>query len=373
MHKVHILGHDEKSRFIAHALSGVYDAVELLAWKRPYYQKYRNINTGGTKYRQRQKDNIVVPLAVDTEAAPEDEKSRIDQLVVTGYGHEAVKALETVKDRLDKNSTICLMNEGLGVLERVRQRVFNGDVASSPTFLLGHMGHRLAFDRATESVKQLKSGMMRLAPVDYSTKHGEISWYQPRESHSQARMLKNLARAETLHSQMTPYDVWLRHKLPSVLFDSIVEPICVVLDTPYSGLLENSSARRMMHQLFDETLSVLQGFPEVSRSSAYDAFLHEKSTRYILYQGIIAKKGHPSRLAKQVANGVSIDIEHLNGYIIRRGQELGINVQLNEMIRNMVRAKHCQAVAKLNTYIPFEESSVPSDMEFRYRTLPEGS
>lgn len=43
-------------------------------------------------------------------AITQSDDSRIEQLVVSGRGQEAVEALQSVKNRIDGNTTVCLMN-----------------------------------------------------------------------------------------------------------------------------------------------------------------------------------------------------------------------------------------------------------------------
>jgi ketopantoate reductase len=304
--------------------------------------------------------NLAVPRAIS-----QTDDSHIDQLVVSGRGHEAVEALQSVKNRIDENTTVCLMNDGLGVLEDVRRKVFEGTDAA-PNFLLGHMSHRLAFNRTYDAVTQLKQGQTRLT-------FAEAPRMRVKDMHkieSRPNFVRALEEAKDLDSSLTPFDQWLRFKLPSVIFDSVVEPVCVLLEMPYQGLLQNPAAQRMMQSLLSEIIQVLESMPELQGSTVMRDYIHSKGIRRFMHTRILGKRSQPSQLVRRIENGLPTDVEYLNGYFLRRGQRLGLDLRMNLMMRDMIKAKHSQAIERLNSFIPVEETSVPSDLAFRYRTTP---
>lgn len=357
-HKIHILGDDERSKFIAHALSGVYDSVELLAWRNSS-SKYPLIQKKNPQ-RKREASTPIQPLVTPRILAKDDD-SHIDQLFVSGMGRDAVEALQSVKHRIDDKTSICLMNDGLGVLEDVREKVFNG-THTNPNFMLGHMSHRLAWNRRHNSVKELRSGQLQLT-LPYQA---GIQTQTDRNQH----FVESLRAVKSLNTLLTPLDQWLRFKLPSVIFDSVAEPVCVFLDMPYQGLLQNPAAGRMMSTLLSEILLVIEAMPEVEGSTIIRDFIRGKGPKRLLYNNIMAKQSQTSELARKVAQGKPTDIDYLNGYFAKRAKQLSLDMPTNAVMREMIKAKHSQAIEKRNSYIPVEETSIPSDQWFKYRSLP---
>ena len=84
----------------------------------------------------------------------------------------------------------------------------------------------------------------------------------------------------------------------------------------------------------------------------------------------MAKRAQPSQLVRRIEYGLPTDVEYLNGFFLRRGRKLGMDMPMNTMMRDMIKAKHSQAIERLNSFIPFEETSIPSESAFRYRTIP---
>ncbi|KAL7822738.1 ketopantoate reductase PanE/ApbA C terminal domain-containing protein [Trichoderma gracile] len=323
--------------------------------------RYRNIykSRNGNQRKMKLEHVSVTPKAI-----AKDDRSHIDQLLVAGPGREAVEALQSVKHRINKDTAVCLMTNGLGVLEEVRARVFQG-TESSPSFVLGHMSHRLAFDRRTDSVRELRYGKTQLTFAD-SGRLGE----DVEKTESRIDFVRTFEGVKDLNSSLTPFDKWLHFKLPSVILDSVVEPVCVLMEIPYAGLLRNPPAQRMMQRLLDEIVSVVDNMPEIEGSAAVRNFIRSNRIKQHIYSRIMARRGASSDLARQIQNGLPTDIDYLNGFFIRRGHQLGIETPTNLLIRDMIKAKHSLAIERLNSYIPVEETSVPSHLSFRYRTLP---
>lgn len=281
------------------------------------------------------------------------DRSHIDQLVVTGRGFEAVKAVASVKDRVDHNTNICLLNDGMGVLEQVREKIFKGTQAE-PNFLLGHMSHALVFNRNRGSVKELKAGRTVLTRADAmleTTKDLHVS-------RDQTSFIQSLRQVNELKAKTGPYDQWLKFKLPAMLFTAAVEPVCVLLDLPYNHLLTNRSAQSMMNQLLEEMTTVVDNLPEIEGSTELRAFLRGEGLKKFCYRRITGKSAAPSELLKRIEKGLQTDINYQNGYFLKRAKTLGIDMPTNKLMVQMVKARRAEAIEKNNSFIPVVETSV---------------
>jgi cytochrome b translational activator protein CBS2 len=356
--KIHILGDDERSRFIAHALSRSYAAVEMLSWKGKPSSRYNNIETlSRRKSARSQKEPTVEPISVASRATTKTkDDSYIENLIVTGRGYEAVPALEEVKHRVDENTTICLMNDGLGVLEDVREKIFAGEMDKQPDFVLGHMNHRLVFNRASNSVKQLKGGSMRLTPA--ARLSGKRKG-QSTEVEKRSRLVERLHNVERLRASTSPLDEWMKFKLPSLVFNAAVEPVCVALDCDYAHIMRFEEGWKLMNSLLREILQVVAHFPEVRYSAGLQDFLKRGNIRDMLVNGITAKRDAPSLFVQQIASRQYTDVDYHNGYFIRRAKKLGVDVPRNEMMRQIIISKYYKHTRDLNRYVPIEETSIP--------------
>ncbi|KAF5619510.1 2-dehydropantoate 2-reductase [Fusarium sp. NRRL 52700] len=367
VHKIHILGEDVRSRFIAHALCSVYDSVETVPFRGMPKSRYRNVEKvqpERTRKNAYVEKNAAMPendtAISENDVVPQPDRSHIDELIVTGRGFEAVKAIASVKDRIDDKTSICLLNEGMGVLEQVREQLFNG-TQPEPNFYLGHMSHALAFNRNRGSVKQLKSGRTVFTKAD-PVLNAEKGLYVAVEQ--QPSMMRSLRRVKELNTTFSTYEHWLRFKLPSVMFTAAVEPVCVLLDISYQGLLKNRNAQRMMNQLLAEMALVTENMPEVQDSPDLIRFLRGEGLKKFCYRRITGKSEAPSDLLRRINKGLQTDINYQNGYFLRRARILGIDTPTNELMIQMIKARRTEELEKLRSYIPVREAS-PDDVRKR--------
>lgn len=360
VHKIHILGDDARSRFIAHALCSVYNSVELLGPRTMPKSRYRNVeHVPSQKYTP---GHTVVKNAASSQKS-KDQKSHIDELIVTGRGYEAVEAIKSVEHRVDEKTSILLMNDGMGVLEDVREEVFK-DTEKEPTFILGHMNHSLHYNRKFDSVQQLKSGKTLLTEVPSLRGDGTLSLQQ------RPPMLETMQQLGRLRVTSTTYDDWLRFKLPSMIFTAVVEPVCVLLDLSYKGLLENKAARGMIKQLLGEIVLLAENLPEVQESAQILAYLRGSSIEKLCYKKIMAKASAPSDLLLRVNKGLGTDINYQNGYFLRRAKKLNLDMPMNSFMAQTVEAKLEEYLARRNAYIPvMEKSHASSEYQTARRTF----
>ncbi|KAM5347030.1 hypothetical protein ACJ41O_010035 [Fusarium nematophilum] len=281
------------------------------------------------------------------------DRSHIDQLVVTGRGFEAVKAIASVKDRVDENTSICLLSDGMGVLEEVREKIFKG-ANTEPNFVLGHMSHALVFNRARGSVRELKPGRTVLTEADAVLETTK----DLHASSDRTNLMQSLRRVSQLRASSTPYDKWLRFKLPPMIFTAAVEPVCVLLDLPYEGLMTNRSAQSMMHRLLDEMAMLVDNLPEVQGFAELRSFVRGEDLKKFCYRRISGKAKAPSDLLKRIEKGLQTDINYQNGYFLKRARTLGIDMPTNNLMVQMVKARRTEAIEKRRAFVPMEEESI---------------
>ncbi|KAH7358563.1 ketopantoate reductase PanE/ApbA C terminal-domain-containing protein [Plectosphaerella cucumerina] len=357
---LHIMGNDERARFLSHSLHGVYDSVELLRMKQPQPSKYRNISRSGPD----KTDGWIEEHAEHQKVDPPREdagEGHISNLLVTGSPVHTVKLLRSVKHRVDDRTAICYLQDGLGVAEAANNFVFT-DANKRPSIVLGHMKTALAKDRNRAAIRSMKhhdfeTTLTGVRPY-VSEEDGKLEHSYTTTRESTQRLLAKLAQARLLNAQGVPLDNWLALKIPSLMFASIAEPLCVALDFQYYQLVHNPTAQRLVDQLLNEIADVVAQMPEVRRAGPQlQQMLRGESMRKSIFNGIRAKRDMPSKMQMQIDRGRLTEIDFLNGYFIERARRMNIRMPANEMVIAMVKAKHKSNMMRANSYIPFELTS----------------
>ncbi|KAK2058492.1 hypothetical protein LY76DRAFT_55609 [Colletotrichum caudatum] len=349
---VHILGRDKRSLFLSHALHDIYDSVKLI--NLPTNPAYPNV-AGNIDARRSAGGWIERNASIDQAQELGQEDGHISNLVVAGRPSEAVTLLEQVKHRLDDRTAVCLVQDGLGVAQAVQNRVFP-DEENRPPLVLGHIGHPLAYDRVTKSIKAMspeyKSLLTGLQPLVNKKKHLSIN---PRLR--MQGMLSRFEASDLLNAKYTRLGVWLNHKIPSLMFSAVVDPICVMLDYRYDQLIYNTRANALITQLLGEIADVVACMDEVKYSAELQAHLRGEGMRKEIMGKLRGKGNAPSQMVLQIQRGMLTDIDYLNGFFIKRGKQLGLKLPANEMVVNMVKAKHKAQLERHRGYIPLELTS----------------
>ncbi|TEA11987.1 putative 2-dehydropantoate 2-reductase [Colletotrichum sidae] len=352
---VHVLGRDEKSKFVAHALHGIYDSVQAIDMSAN--NKYLRV-TGRLGNKEHQGSWIEHNKGLEEAADATPDEGHISNLVVGGRPSEAVKLLKKVKHRVDERTAICLIQDGLGLAERVNTEIFT-NARRRPSIVLGHMKHKLAYNRKADSVQVMKP--------DYATALTAVRPHVPDTAEDAEPltdtwlrtqgMLQKFAAADLLRARGVQLENWMKLKIPSLMFSAVVDPICVMLDASYQDLIRNATAQRLMDQLLAEIAEVVGRMHETKRAPGLERMIAGEKMRKDIYYKLRGKGDAPSKMVLQIERGHLTDIDYLNGYFVARGASYGLDMPANTMVMNMVKSKHKAKLMGLRSWIPLEETS----------------
>ncbi|OHE95844.1 hypothetical protein CORC01_08841, partial [Colletotrichum orchidophilum] len=351
---VHILGNDERSLFLSHALHGIYDSVKTL--NLTSNTPYRDV-AGNLDVKRNTRAWLEPNAAIGRSKEGENDDTHISNLVVAGRPSQTVKLLEKVKHRIDDRTAVCYVQDGLGVAEAVTNRVFP-EKDKRPSIMLGHMTHSLAYDRKAKSVKVMAPGyetaLAGVRPYYGKKKSKHLStdtWLRTQS------MMDKFASSDLLKAKGLALDSWMKVKIPSLMFSAVCDPICVMLDYRYEELIYNPTANKLINQLLNEIADVVARMPEVKNSPELQAILRGEGMRKEIMGKLRGKGSAPSKMALQIQRGMLTDIDYLNGFFIERGRRFGVKLPANEMVVGMVKAKHKAQLEKNRSYIPLEVTS----------------
>ncbi|KAL0937949.1 2-dehydropantoate 2-reductase [Colletotrichum truncatum] len=92
-------------------------------------------------------------------------------------------------------------------------------------------------------------------------------------------MLEKFAASDMLKAKGVQLDSWMKLKIPSLMFSSVIDPICVLLDARYKEVLYNPTANKLIDQLLSEIADVVGRMPEVKHSPELQNMLRSGGMR----------------------------------------------------------------------------------------------
>ncbi|KZO95923.1 hypothetical protein CALVIDRAFT_142077 [Calocera viscosa TUFC12733] len=283
----------------------------------------------------------------------------IDSLIITCKAPSTLPALQRLVPRLHSNSTIVLLQNGMGVYDSIVDRLFP-DPNKRPHFVLASTTHGV-WAKGPLSVVHAGVGNFSFGIVpdprgrrdhEASLQHGferlqlsDIS-SDPRND-LEFRTLHGTIQALLTLTDLNPiWDPiqWLNVKLLKKLcVNCCVNPITAIMNITNGELLGSADAYYMLRSVCREANAVFRAQARaedalvpatVALAHLHPHKLEEEVTRVI---------GHTSRnfssMLQDMRNGKPTEIEYMNGYLMRMGQKYGVPTPVNNLLRSMVRLK----------------------------------
>ena len=277
---------------------------------------------------------------------------RIDKLIVCVNAPHVRAALFRLRHRLHRRSTILILSSGMGIVEDVNNLVFPYE-DSRPDYLIGVVTHGIiseSFNAVT--LATVGSISICVAPRQ-RLQNQQPQWYM--SVHSKY-LLRQITRVPILQAVgLHPTKVFLL-QLERLVIDAVINTVTALLDTRTGTLLFNSWIHRVACLLIQEMSLVIRSLPELQNVSGLNLRFSPGRLEKLVFANASNAANNISLMLKHVQNGSQSEIEYLNGYLVRRGEELGIACPNNYMIMQLIRGKIQVMKEELGHSLRFEAS-----------------
>ncbi|KNG83830.1 hypothetical protein ANOM_007370 [Aspergillus nomiae NRRL 13137] len=310
---VYILGLGSIGCFVAHSLRSLADKppITLLLHRESLYSEFNS--TGQKISLQVGEDgdgddqsgfNVEVLGSDSTPTSP------IRCLIVTVKSSMTVDAIKPVKERLGRDSVICLFQNGMGQVEALNEQLFP-DPATRPTYMFGIVRHGVYLKAAFQAVLAGRNGCVSLGFVDADA--SDVS--RPRNRF----LIDTLLRSAALNCQELEWTCLLRDQLFKLAANCVLNPLTALLD---------------------EISAVFGRLPELQNLSTDDpSCFSPVSLEAVVMDTIRKTAGNSSSMREDIRQGRPTEIEFINGWIIKRGRELGVECVANSSLTELIRSK----------------------------------
>ncbi|RHZ65520.1 ketopantoate reductase family protein [Aspergillus thermomutatus] len=338
-HPIYILGVGSVGSFIAHSLRSLPEPppVTLLLHREDLYQEFASkgwklgLQLGEYGVLEERTGFDVELLASKSAPVSTDP---IHYLIVTVKASATTSALEPIKHRLGRHSTICLFQNGLGQIEDMNERVFT-DPSTRPLYVLGIMQHGVYLKSPAEAVLSSSNGCATVGIVD----HGNQT---PARSHCQF-LLDALLRSPTLRCTELMWADLLQVQLLKLAANCIINPLTALLDIRNGALIDSPELLSIQRLILKEISMVFENLPELSNLPRDQTRFSVASLEAAVLDTVEKTAPNSSSMREDIRKGRATEIEFINGWIVRRGKELGIDCVTNTCLTQMVLVKSRQS------------------------------
>jgi 2-dehydropantoate 2-reductase len=268
------------------------------------------------------------------EEGPVTEERPIHSLIVACKAPATVSAIHSVKHRITRETTICLMQNGMGQVDELNQKVFTNP-ALRPEYILGIVSHGLyvskPFTAVHAGVGKISIGVVRDLQQSTATTHQ----LKPSTEH----LLNVLTRAPGLGCTTFDYAELLQLQFEKLVVNCVLNPLTALVDVRNGGMLNNDPLSHVQCALIAEISKVIQALPEMQGNEELSTrFGSERLTERFIYVTQLTAK-NSSSMREDVRGKRDTEIEYINGYIVRRGKEVGIECVANALMMQLVQGK----------------------------------
>ncbi|KAL7268180.1 2-dehydropantoate 2-reductase (Ketopantoate reductase) (KPA reductase) (KPR) [Rhizina undulata] len=359
--EIHIIGIGNIGNLIAHSLRTLPSPppTTLLFHTRQRETDFHEAQSSITLHRQTHRheryDSVATGFNYSLINFPPPTTSddyKISNLIVVTKAHQTLSALRPLKERLSRDSTILLVQNGMGVVEELNSQLFV-DPETRPNMVLGITTHGVyphaPFSIIQRGLGNLQLGFLPTSPELISSEPPPLWQLPPTTSY-----LLNTLLAADLAATHLPHSSLVAAQSEKLAINAIINPLTTLFDCRNGELLNNFHVVRTARILLWEISHVLCALPELET-------LPGKEQRFSadrLYDVVIslarATGGNWSSMVQDVRAGKQTEIDYINGYIVERAKEFGLPCTANHMMVSMVKAKQKMVQLRVDEQLPFE-------------------
>ena len=284
------------------------------------------------------------------------DEEAIHNLVITGSGHLAAKTVHLLRHRLHPQSTVLLLATGMGVYEEIITRVYP-DAESRPNFILGFSTHevrRLLSATSSNTFSVYRTNDLGTMPMFCVPRNATL-----REDFADSEiaptahyLVDTLTQCPELAVSALPFADAHPMMLEALAVDSAIQSVATLLDTSYNGMLYNFTITQALRLLLTETCLVVRALPELRGQPDLDSRFDPDRLYDVAVQRLYRQFNTTAQMALDVRNGKPTEVRYLNGYIVRRGDEVGLRCFMNYLVMQLIRGKSSMVRRELVREIP---------------------
>ena len=429
--RIHIMGIGNVGSFIAYALRGIPNPppVSLIfpRWERlkewtDSPQKLTLITDGNAemqggydaelaipRMRHHGKEVGLVPSSTEIAVGMQgsinilegESTEPIGSLIICSKAPYVLQGLSSVKHRLHKDSVILFLQNGMGIVEEVNQDIFP-DPATRPHYMLGINSHGMHTspdgqfatvhagfgtislgilpherDRRPDSpylpepkfaAKKDKGPIYPSPPDELNPEYPPPSSAKFPFTPNQRYLLRTLLRTPVLSAAaFSPPDL-LQMQLDKLVVNCIINPLTVLLDARNGAILNNYALTRTFRLLLSEISLVIRSLPELQYIPNVQQRFDPGRLETVVVAVANLTRDNVSSMLADTRKGMQTEIDYINGWIVKRGEELGIKCAMNYMLIQLVKGKRLVIQHDIEESVPFvkgKEGRADSDLTIR--------
>jgi 2-dehydropantoate 2-reductase len=260
----------------------------------------------------------------DWERLPQPNGEMIRNLIVATKTYGTVDALKPLKKRLNRDSTILFLQNGMGTVDEVTQKVFTQSDLR-PRYLSGIVNHGVYKNGPFSSVHAgFASTIIGPALVKENEPQTDLGFLA-----NQIQSCPDLVTTLVSASELS------RVQLQKLTVNAVVNPLTVIFDCINAALFERPAFAPLLRALIEEISGILQAVTSTSGLLPAE-FSADNLEEIVVRVGTINAK-NISSMRQDVMAGRKTEVDYINGYLVNKAREHGLASPINAKIVELVK------------------------------------
>ena len=301
----------------------------------------------------------------------------IDSLFVTAKAHLAITAVTKLAPRLSANSTIVLLQNGMGIYEELSHRVFRTP-EHRPHFILASSTHGVftknSYHIVHTGLGTIDFGIIRNPARNFEASHQDESLPRSKRrlqfndittdqdpEFKRYRSLRDTVAVMLLLDPIHP--IWRpMHEMQIILrrelvVNAIINPLTAILGCRNGDLLVSPAARRIMKFVCGEasqafcvecqsesnrwldTLAAQGADTSTVDVMRFPKQLDKAALEYEVLRVAQATRGNISSMLSDIRFGRPTEIDYINGFLLEFGKTYRVSMPTTRSLLNLVKMR----------------------------------
>ena len=329
--RIHVLGLGNLGRLFAHALAIQPNPppITLLLHRKSLLEEWETagrkieITTDGVPNSDGRFDVEVLGALANENGS---HGGIIENLIVATKTISTVQAISSVSHRLTSESSLMFAQNGMGTVEEVTSALFE-DASTRPNYLASITSHGVY---STGPFRSVHAGLANVAV-------GRVNATEDSKSSNSQYLIDKVVEARVLNARGVTAQELLRLQLEKLVVNAMMNPLTAIFDCRNGELFNRGPIVKLMRLLLLEASHVISSLPELRDDPETESRFSKEKLEVIVLD--VAKKTakNTSSMLQDKRAGRETEIDYINGYIVKRGHELGIDCEHNEKLVEMVK------------------------------------
>lgn len=269
----------------------------------------------------------------------DEQEEIIYHLIVSVKAPQTVKAIQAIAHRLTQDSSILFLQNGIGMIDEVNEKLFP-EVKFRPTYIVGVVSHGL-YSKGPFSVVHAGEGTIALGVLPRIPMGKSIQLEALNQLSRSARyLMRTMTRTAVFVAVgFSPTNI-LQQQLDKLAVNCIINPLTAILDCKNGVLLYNFYFQRVVRLLLAEISLVIKSLPELKNVPNVNMRFDTLRLERMVFLVANTTAENYSSMVQDIRSGRLTEIDYINGYIVKRGEEMGIHCVTNYMLMHMVKGKN---------------------------------